>query len=135
MSLSLTPDKLARTLDMVLSWRGRRAATKRQLQSLIGHLSHAAFVVAPGRAFLRRMIDLMKVARQPDHHIRLTADFKSDPCSGGHPSCPAGMVDQSCQTPCQPTWSPRMCRARGDAGQCQTQVATFSCSGLSRGRR
>ena len=60
-SLSLAPDKLARTLGMVLSWRGRRSATKCELQSLIGHLSHAAFVVAPGRAFLRRMIQLMKV--------------------------------------------------------------------------
>ena len=78
MSLSLAPDKLARTLGMVLSWRGRRSATKRELQSLIGRLSHAAFVVAPGRAFLRRMIELMKVAKRPDHHIRLTAEFKSD---------------------------------------------------------
>ena len=78
MSLSLPADKLARTLNTVLSWRGRRIATKRQLQSLIGLLSHAATVVPPGRAFIRRMIDLLKVARRPDHHIRLTADFRSD---------------------------------------------------------
>jgi len=45
---------------------------------LIGHLSHAAIVVLPGRTFLRRMIDLMKVAKLPHHHIRLTADFRSD---------------------------------------------------------
>ena len=32
----------------------------------------------PGRAFLRRMIDLMKVAKLPSHHVRLTSDFKSD---------------------------------------------------------
>ena len=41
MSLCLMPDKVACTLELVLSWRSRRAATKRQLQSLIGHLSHA----------------------------------------------------------------------------------------------
>ena len=78
MSLSLAPDKLARILHLVLSWRSRQTATKRQMQSLIGHLSHAAFVVAPGRAFLRRMIDLMQVAKKPHHHVRLTADFRSD---------------------------------------------------------
>ena len=32
----------------------------------------------PGRAFLRRMINLMKVAKLPSHHVRLTSDFKSD---------------------------------------------------------
>jgi hypothetical protein len=35
-------------------------------------------VVLPGRTFLRRMIDLMKVANHPSHHVRLTAGFKSD---------------------------------------------------------
>ena len=78
MSLSLSRDKLARILSPVLTWRGRRTATKRELQSLIGHLSHAGLVVLPGRAFLCRMIDLMKVAKLPSHHVRLTSDFKSD---------------------------------------------------------
>ena len=41
MSLGLTQ---ASTLDMVLSWRSRQSATKWQLQLLISHLSHAAFV-------------------------------------------------------------------------------------------
>ena len=78
MCLSLAEDKLAWIKSMVLQWRSRRTATKRELQSLIGHLSHAAIVVLPGRTFLRRMIDLMKVAKLPHHHIRLTADFRSD---------------------------------------------------------
>ena len=78
MSLSLPRDKLLRILSLVLSWRSRQAATRRELQSLIGHLSHAAFVVLPGRIFLRRMIGLMKTASQPRHHVRLTAGFRSD---------------------------------------------------------
>ena len=78
MSLSLPQEKLARTRALVLAWRSRQAATKRELQSLIGHLSHAALVVLPGRTFLRRMIDLTKTATHPRHHVRLTAEFKSD---------------------------------------------------------
>ena len=78
MQLSLAPEKLSRILALVLSWRSRQSATKQELQSLISHLSHAATVVMPGRTFLRRMIDLMKVARHPRHHVRLTAEFKSD---------------------------------------------------------
>ena len=78
MCLSLAQDKFARIHSLVLAWRNRQAATRRELQSLIGHLSHAAFVVLPGRTFLRRMIDLMKIAKAPKHHVRLTAEFRSD---------------------------------------------------------
>ena len=74
MTLSLPQDKLTRILGLVLSWRSKRMASKRELQSLIGHLTHAALVVMPGRTFLRRMIDLMKTAMHPSHHVRLTAD-------------------------------------------------------------
>ena len=41
-------------------WSERSTASKEQLQSIIGVLSFAAKVVAPGRTFLRRMIDHMK---------------------------------------------------------------------------
>ena len=57
MELNLPPDKLARITAMVLEWRGKKVATKKQLQSLVGSLSHAASVVIPGRTFMRRLID------------------------------------------------------------------------------
>ena len=78
MELSLPPDKLARISATVCEWRGKKAATKRQLQSLIGTLSHAATVVIPGRAFLRRMIDTMKIPKCQHHHVRLNQEFQSD---------------------------------------------------------
>ena len=59
MLLSLDQDKLAGIAAVVGSWDCRRSATKRELQSLIGHLSHVVTVVQPGRTFLRRMINLM----------------------------------------------------------------------------
>ena len=71
-------DKLTCTLDLVLAWRSKCTATKRELQSLIGHLSHAATVVQHGHTFLRRMIDLSKQVCQAHHHIRLSQDFRSD---------------------------------------------------------
>ena len=78
MLLSLAQDKLARISAIVLSWRSKRSASKQELQSLIGHLSHAATVVQHGRTFLRRMIDLVKLAKQPHHHLRPSAEFRSD---------------------------------------------------------
>lgn len=57
---------------------GRRACRRRQLQSLLGHLNHAAMVVRPGRTFLRWMIDCLSQAGRPDHFIRLNRQFHSD---------------------------------------------------------
>lgn len=78
MELSLAQDKLLHMKALVLSWRSKKAAPKWYLQSLIGHLSHATTVVQQGRTFLRRMIHLMKTAKQPHHQVRLSAEFHSD---------------------------------------------------------
>ena len=52
-------EKLCALQELIQSWCDRRWCTRRQLESLIGHLHHAAKVVWPGRTFLRRMIDLL----------------------------------------------------------------------------
>ena len=78
MELSLPQEKLLRVKSMVLAWRERKVATKRDLQSLVGSLSHAATVIAPGRTFLRRLIETMKIPQQQHHHVRLNAEFQSD---------------------------------------------------------
>ena len=49
-----------------------------ELESLIGHLHHAAKVVWPGRTFLRRMIDLLCCFRTKDRPIRLNQEFHRD---------------------------------------------------------
>ena len=51
---------------------------KRDLLSLIGELFHTCKVVKPGRAFLRRLIDLSTRATELDHFIRLNVDAQSD---------------------------------------------------------
>ena len=71
-------DKLTSLLILLHCWSSYHWCTKRQLQSLIGHLHHAAKVVWPGRAFIRRMINLLHFFRRDDHPIRLSAEFKKD---------------------------------------------------------
>ena len=74
----LPNDKLTSLLNLLHRWSSYRWCTKRQLQSLSGHLHHAAKVVWPGHAFIRRMINLLHNFRRDDHPIRLSAEFKKD---------------------------------------------------------
>ena len=119
MTLSLPQDKLTRILGLVLSWRSKRMASKMELQSLIGHLTHAALVVIPGRTFL---IDLMKMAKHPSHHVRLTADFRSDlhwwasflPAWNGRSIMPPGNPTHVVTSDASGTWG---CGALTDTGQ------------------
>ena len=76
--LRLPQDKLARLRAALGRWSDRRSCTKRELQSLIGTLQHACRVVRPGRAFLRQMIDLLRIPRRPHHHVRLNSSFRAD---------------------------------------------------------
>ena len=78
MELNLPPDKLARFSEMVREWSAKKVASKKQLQSLIGTLSHAATVAVPGHTFLRCMIDTMRIPRCQHHHVRLNREFQSD---------------------------------------------------------
>ena len=76
--LRLPEQKLARLRRMVVRWEHKLVCTKRDLQSLVGHLQHAATVVRPGRTFVRRMIDLSCVPSAPHHRVRLNKGFRSD---------------------------------------------------------
>ena len=76
--LRLPQEKLQNIIEILQQWRGYKACKKRNLLSLIGVLSHAAKVVKPGRAFLRRLIDLSTSAEKLDHFIRLNVEARSD---------------------------------------------------------
>ena len=56
----------------------RRKTTLKELQSLIGLLNFTCSVVLPGRAFLRRLIDLTKGVRLTHHRIRVTEACRRD---------------------------------------------------------
>ena len=59
MTASLPKDKLQRLQAMLAAWHDHKVCTKRELLSLAGVLQHATMVVLFGRAFLRRMIELV----------------------------------------------------------------------------
>ena len=52
--------------------------TLKETQSLIGLLNFACSVAVPGRAFLRRLIDLTKGVTLPHYRIRLTKSVQAD---------------------------------------------------------
>ena len=56
----------------------KKSVTLRQLQAFIGVLNFACSVIVPGRAFLRRMIDLTVGIKSPHHHIKLNSEAKLD---------------------------------------------------------
>ena len=78
MVVRLPEQKLQRTRESVREWIGRKACKKRELESLLGHLQHAATVVRPGRTFVRRIIELLSTATARDRWIRLNAVVRAD---------------------------------------------------------
>lgn len=74
--IRLPEEKLARLRLELRAWGDRRSASKRQLQSLIGLLNHAAKVVRPGRPFLRTLINTMKIPRRQDQKVRLNLECR-----------------------------------------------------------
>ena len=74
----LPAQKLSTLKQLISSWLPRKWCNRQELESLIGHLHHAAKVVWPGRTFLRRMIDLLFCFRRKDHPVRLNREFHLD---------------------------------------------------------
>ena len=79
--LRLPQPKLQRLLSMLEEWGDQKCCSRRELESLIGHLNHACKVVRSGRTFLRRMLDLLQTVPNRPHsskYIRLNGGFRSD---------------------------------------------------------
>ena len=76
--LCLPLDKLQRLQGLIEAWAKKKASTKKELESFLGHLCHAATVVRPGRTFLRELFRLLHGVRQPHHFTRLSAGAKAD---------------------------------------------------------
>ena len=70
--------KLMELQELIQAWVGRKSCSRRELESLVGKLGHAARAVPPGRTLMRRMFELLTGTRQAHHHIRLNTAFRSD---------------------------------------------------------
>ena len=78
MEARLPGDNLEKAMSLLLAFKSKQKVTLKELQSLIGVLNVACSVVVPGRAFLRRLIDLTMGLRKPHHHIRFTREAELD---------------------------------------------------------
>ena len=78
MEARLPQDKTEKCKAMVSAFLRRKKVTLREIQSLTGLLNFACSVVVPGRAFLRRLIDLTKGIKPAHHFVRLTKSIKAD---------------------------------------------------------
>jgi len=74
----LPEDKLQKCHTLLCMFYLRRKVTLKELQSLIGLLNFTCSVILPGRAFLRRLIDLTIGIQHPYHCVRLNKDVKAD---------------------------------------------------------
>lgn len=74
----LPPDKLQKCRNFLNKFLKLKTCTLKELQSLIGLLNFACSVIQPGRAFLRRMINLTMKVSETQKHIHLTSEVKKD---------------------------------------------------------
>ena len=71
-------DKIHKTTQMISEFLRHKKVSLKEVQSLSGLLNFACSVIQPGRAFLRRLIDLTVGIRSPPHLIWLNKEVKED---------------------------------------------------------
>lgn len=74
----LPPEKIEKISSLLSCFKCKRSVTLRELQSLIGVLNFACSVIVPGRAFLRRLINLTIGHSSPSYRITLNAESRAD---------------------------------------------------------
>lgn len=78
MVVSIPLQKINTIIEKVRTALQSNKMSLKQLQSLIGSLSFVCKAISPGRAFLRRLIDLTKGTTRAWHQIRITVGAKQD---------------------------------------------------------
>ena len=79
MTARLPEDKRAELIKILYEWASKRWCKLKELQSLVGKLSHACAVVPQGRTFVRRLLDLLKGhSSKKSRFIRLNKECKLD---------------------------------------------------------
>ena len=72
LELRLSHTKIKKLQGQLGAWTGSKAHTRKELESLLGHLSHAASVVHPRRTFLRKLFALLHGAKALHHFVRMS---------------------------------------------------------------
>ena len=76
--LRLPLEKIQRLQTLLQSWSSKKSCTRKELESLLGHQSHAASVVRPGRTFLCHLFSLLHLAGVPHHFFRPNLGARAD---------------------------------------------------------
>ena len=71
LEIHLLQDKLLRIKQMISNWMGWKVVRRRELESFLGLLQHAAKVVSPGRRFVRRIIQALTGVKKRNNYVRL----------------------------------------------------------------
>ncbi len=70
MTMSIDSSRLTEILNMLEEWHSRDRATRKEIESLVGHLNFIAKVVRPGRKFMARMFNfLQSLDDSPSHTL------------------------------------------------------------------
>ena len=77
-TISVPPEKLEATKDLIQLWLRKLEASKQELQSLLGKLLHVCRVVRSGRLLLSRMLETYRRCTQAGHPVRLDNNFVLD---------------------------------------------------------
>ena len=59
-TLEVTPERLEEILNLVVKWKTKKEATRKEVESLFGKLNFIAAVVRPGRIFMSRILTFLK---------------------------------------------------------------------------
>ena len=76
--LRLPDDKMELIYALIQVWSHRSSCHRRELESFLGHFSHAATIIRQGCPFLHDLFQLLSVARQLHYFVRLTRGAKAD---------------------------------------------------------
>ena len=78
LQLSFPQKKVVRLRQLLEVWIWKRSCTRKDLESLLGHLLHAATVICPGCTFLQQLFSLLAVASRPSLFVCLNAVVGAD---------------------------------------------------------
>ena len=78
MFASLPDDKVTKFIGLIDLLLQSKTVRKRVVESLCGMLNFACCIVLPGRAFSRRLYDIVIGIPQPYYHVKMTKSVKQD---------------------------------------------------------
>ena len=71
-TISIPPEKLTQIVNLCHLWAGKTYCSKRDLQSLLGHLLYIAKCVKPAQIFLNRMLQTLRDNASKKNFIKCT---------------------------------------------------------------